>query len=556
MKLFHLFIAFSFLLLTSSKVFAQKMDKRLEKIIHQSEVLLKNKEFDKAERHLRFSINKVKEKDVIWYKLGDLAASQYNYEMAVEYYKLAMNFKPENREKYEMVVLQNLVLAKQYMEAEYHLRHIVPKYNWSTAKTNEYNKYVQFFENKNMIYSNLNAEVEIVNVGDAINSSYHEYFPSLSHDDSTMIFTRKFNGIEEDFFIVHRDTCMEQWYAAEHMGYPPNSTKNEGAQFLSYDRNYIFFMRCENEAQSMREAGGCDLYMSFMQKGDWVAPMAFGATINTRYFEGMPCLSTDNKTLYFVSDRPGGFGGKDIWKSIFTPYGWSVPINLGPQINTEMDEISPFIAADNKTLYFSSNGHVGFGGQDIFMATSINDTFINRPINLGLPYNSTQDDFGWFLLANGQKAYFSSDRLGGWGGMDIYSASVLPKYQPQPTSFITGVIVDSMSREPITNAIIEVYNDANELIISLFSNKGDGSYFVSLETYKTYTFKVRRYDYPEKVIEYNLNIFAHHPSIQLDVELLNWKVKRELNSQEIDNDSEEDAPKVLYEDAFEIVLPE
>lgn len=538
-------------------IHAQKIDKDLEKILKKSEVYIRKKQYDKAERYLRYSINKVRDKDIIWDKLGQLSADQKKYAQAVEYYKMAMNFRPQNREAYELVVTKYLILSEQFLEAEYLFYHIIPKTNWSQEKVRLYNQYKKFFSDKNMIYSNMNKEIYVTNVGDAINSNFHEYFPSMSHDDSTMIFTRRFNGVDEDFFIVHKDTCNEQWYSAEHMGYPPNSVKNEGAQCLSYDRHYIFLMRCENNVQSYREAGGCDLYMSYMQDGEWIAPVAFGATINTNSFEGMPTFSSDNKTLYFVSDRPGGYGGKDIWKSEYTKYGWSVPINLGPNINTEKDEISPFIAADNKTLYFSSNGHVGFGGFDIFVSRlDESKKEFTQPINLGIPYNSTYDDISWFLLANGEKAYFASDRPDGYGGMDIYMTNVLPKFRPQPTTFISGLTIDSFSKEIVKNVFVDIYDEKYNLVTSLKSNQGDGSFFVVLEPNRTYKFVTRKYDYPEKEFIYETSIIAHHPPIEFVLELINWSDKKRMEEEalklEMEKNNQEDSIKTtelqMYED--------
>src|SRR5690606_13360399 len=227
------------------------------------------------------------------------------------------------------------------------------------------------------------------------------------------------NGIDEDFYLAERDSCGG-WFPAAALGEPPNSSDHEGAQMISADDHYLFFMRCGNRSLNGRLMGGCDLYFSYTDQGRWSQPIPFRGAINTPAFEGMPTLASDNRTLYFVSDRPGGYGGKDIWKSEFIDGLWQIPENLGPTINTAYDETAPWIAIDDQTLYFTSNGHPDFGGNDLFIAKKDAAGKWLAPENLGHPYNSPYEDVSLTLSKDGQKVYFASDRPGGIGGMDLY----------------------------------------------------------------------------------------------------------------------------------------
>lgn len=334
------------------------------------------------------------------------------------------------------------------------------------------------------------------NMGFRINTQYDEYFPSIVRDDSTIVFTRKTNGVDEDFYIARRDSCGG-WFIARDMGTPPNSPMQDGAQMLSADGHYLFFMRCGTRSENGWDAGGCDLFFSYTQGDEWSQAVPFGATINSPGFEGMPSLSSDNRELYFVSDRDGGFGGKDIWVSRFQDGLWQIPENLGPDVNTPYDEIAPFIASDNSTLYFTSDGHPGLGGNDIFYSRRVNGKW-QRPENPGYPFNTSFDDASLCLSADGRKAYLASDRDGGLGGMDLYEVKVPETAQPQPFTYVYGIAYDSLTRARLNYAQIE-WNDAQtgEKLYRFQSNRGDATYMAAIPMNRTYAVHVFRAGYAD-----------------------------------------------------------
>src|ERR1044072_3731909 len=252
------------------------------------------------------------------------------------------------------------------------------------------------------------------NLGDHINSKDPEYFPSLTIDDKTLIFTRRVNGKNEDFYISQRDSL--EWQAATDMGEPVNSAFNEGAQQISQDGEMLVFTGCEFP----QGKGSCDIYYSIKTKDGWQAPQNIGAAVNTRDWESQPCLSVDKQTLYFTRETTDA--GADIFMSRRLPNGqWGPAERLGPNINTRGRETTPFVHADNQTLFFASNGHPGYGGMDIFYCRRQPDGTWGPAVNLGYPINTIDEDASLIVAADGETCEFASDRSESRGALDIYS---------------------------------------------------------------------------------------------------------------------------------------
>lgn len=262
------------------------------------------------------------------------------------------------------------------------------------------------------------------NMGPAVNSADDDYLPAITADDSTLVFTRRSprrasttatTPDEEDFYICRR-IPNDRWSTAYPMPYPVNSNDNEGAECLSYDGSIMIFTACGRPDGS----GRCDLYQCVWHGLGWGTPRNMGPVLNTGHWESQPTLSRDGKTLIFVSDRPGGFGGTDLWISHQVDGIWATPQNLGSTINTPGNESGPFLYFDDSTLYFVSNGHIGMGGFDIFLSRRLPDGSWDTPVNLGYPINTEGDESRLVVSANGRTAYFASDRWEGMGKNDIY----------------------------------------------------------------------------------------------------------------------------------------
>lgn len=467
-----------------------------------------------------------KEKGERFYEKAVLCELHHQPEKAIDFYKKSIRANPENEKSF--LALANLYRKNQDFKAASEVLKNCPHPNAETtfqlaSDLFRSGDYVQANSVLNKISSEkqatsafrnqidlLRANIRLagysdpmikdslaypVNLGSRINSEYDEYFPSISLNDSVIVFTRKTNGIDQDFYIAHRDSCGG-WFAANSLGVPPNSPSQEGAQMLSADGHYLFFSRCQNQSLNGWAQGGCDLFFSYDVPGGWSQPVPFGATINTPAYEGMPSLSPDNKILYFVSDRNGGYGGKDIWMSRFEDGLWQVPENLGPAINTSGDETAPWIASDNQTLYFTSNGHPGLGGEDLYLSRKQPDGTWGAPIDLAAPINSPSDDVSITVANNGKKVYFASNRAGGFGGMDIYRALLPEPLQPQPRTFVYGIVKDSLTGAPLTIAVL-TWTDAltGASIAQYESNRGDASYIAAFPLDTQLALEVSRYNY-------------------------------------------------------------
>ncbi|MCQ2299609.1 MAG: OmpA family protein [Bacteroidales bacterium] len=327
------------------------------------------------------------------------------------------------------------------------------------------------------------VDFEPVNLGPDINTKDDEYLPALTVDGLTLIYTRRFprtrNTIpglneEEDFYISSFKDGS--WTPSRRMAEPVNSFDNEGAQCISQDGRIMFFTACGRRDG----AGRCDLYMC-TRKGDrWSTPRNLGPAVNTGAWESQPSFSIDGKTLYFVSDRAGGYGGMDIWKTVYGQGGWSEPVNLGPTINTSGNEMSPFIHYDDQTLYFSSNGHPGMGDMDLFCSRRQEDGTWGKPTNLGFPINTDAAETNLIVSADGHTAYYSSDREGGYGKQDLYSFVLPVEQRPVITLCMKGSVADAKTGNPLSAQIQVKDMTTGNIVASTSSDSHSGLYQVSL----------------------------------------------------------------------------
>ncbi len=332
------------------------------------------------------------------------------------------------------------------------------------------------------------------NMGANINTENHEYFPSLTTDGQTLVFTRRSPRTEEttaptedeeDFYISQ--IVEGQWAKAQRMPPPVNTRGNEGAQCISPDGKYLYFTACSRP----KSFGSCDIYFCENIGDKWSEPQNLGLVVNSTAWESQPSISPDGKTLYFSSNRLGGNGGKDLWMTQKNENGiWSEPVNLGTGINTAKDEMSPFIHPDNKTLYFSSNGHLGMGGLDIFYIRKDENGKWGKPVNIGCPINTPKDEVNLVVSPDGNKAYFSTDKLGGFGKQDIYEFSLYEEARPTAVSYLKGIVSDEKTGKKL-KASFEIYNlVSGELVAQSFSDKQTGEFLISLPTGQRYALNV------------------------------------------------------------------
>ena len=329
-----------------------------------------------------------------------------------------------------------------------------------------------------------------VNLGDSINTADAEYSPTLTIDQKTLIFTRNIAGRNEDFFMsqLREDST---WGLAKDLGPPINSSYNEGVQTVSQDGRLLMFTIC-NRPGGM---GSCDIYYAVQTAQGWSDPHNLGPLVNSPSWDSQPCLSPDGRELYFVSNRPGGLGGSDIYVSILGADGnWGRPRNLGPSINTPADESSPFLHADGQTLYFASDGWPGVGGVDLYFSRRNADGSWGTPRDLGFPINTIDHDGSLFVAADGKTAYFASDRSDSRGKLDIYRFELYPGARPVRTLFVRGYVYDKKTGSRL-GATVDLIDLASGKTLTHLPTDPAGNYLVTLPVGKDYAFNVSREGY-------------------------------------------------------------
>jgi outer membrane protein OmpA-like peptidoglycan-associated protein/tetratricopeptide (TPR) repeat protein len=354
------------------------------------------------------------------------------------------------------------------------------------------------------------------NLGDSINSQFSEYWPSISADGKTLVFTRLIprNDLaeieqrldemnerqrafmesviskkQEDFFVSNKRDSI--WKQAVSIGSPINTEHNEGAQSLSSDGNEMYFSACNKDDGK----GSCDIYYSKKQNGQWSKPENIGAPVNTSSWESQPSISPDGQVLYFASNRKGGEGKKDIWMSRKKEDGsWSEPKNLGDSVNTPETEMAPFIHMDNQTLYFSSDGHLGMGGMDLYKTSRKDENSWTVPENLGFPINTHKDEFGLIVEAQGKNAYYVSNRRSD-RKRDIYTFVLPEKSRPTPSSYMEGLVYDAETKKPLKAEFELLTLDSGKMIMNAYSDQKTGNFLVCLPVNNDYVLNVSRKGY-------------------------------------------------------------
>lgn len=360
----------------------------------------------------------------------------------------------------------------------------------SIIKSGEYRKRCYAFAvdyQKN--HSSVNYTFTPQNLGDSVNSPQSEYYPSLSVDDSLLVFTRRSSDrFGEDFMEsnIHNNNFSQSKKISGDINLQPS----KGAITVSADGTWLIF------AGNFKNGfGDFDLYISYLTDDGWSEPENLGPNINTEFWESSPSLSPDNQVLYFSSNRSGGYGGKDLYYSIRQKNGhWGPAINMGPNINTAGDEMAPYIHADNQTLYFTSDGLPGYGGTDLFVCRKDSAGNWSKPENLGYPINTIENEGSICISADGTTAYYASDRADTRGGLDLYKFVLREDIRPHKTFYVKGTVFDIATKKGIPCSVDLIENNTSKPLMHLQTDE-TGKYFVPLPSGNNYTFTVNRKGY-------------------------------------------------------------
>lgn len=393
----------------------------------------------------------------------------------------------------------------------------------------------QYIENsKNgKAFVEIKIKCKIKNIGDVINTENQEYVPVISSDEAVLIYTytgpRSTGGLMDDEFnpdpngyyyedILISQRIGDQWLNSQSIGSNINTRNHDASIGLSADGQQLFLFHST-------EKDGGDIYVSHLDGEVWTSPERLGPNINSKYWEGSCSISADEQTLYFSSERPGGSGKRDIYISKKMPDGsWGVAENLGATINTNLNEDSPFVHPDGKTLFFSSEGHKSIGGYDI-MYSSYTDGKWSEPQSLGYPINTTEDERFYVLTADGEHGYFSSNRKGGYGQQDIYTVS--PGYFGEGPVLALVVGIVSANDQPKTATINVTNAETNELKGSYHSNSATGKYLLALTPGTNYKVAIEVEGFESQIQYVNVKSLDTYVQVQQDFKFYTDEYKQE-----------------------------
>lgn len=343
-----------------------------------------------------------------------------------------------------------------------------------------------------------------INIGGGINTKYPEYFPTITVDGKTILFTRLIPtqnpsaGFEkqEDFFISHLENKV--WQTAYPMPKNVNTPNNEGAPTISADGKSLIFVACpditgRDYGAGRKGRGSCDLFVTKKLGRKWTTPKNLPGYVNSGHWETQPSLSADGKTLYFIRGirGRGQTNNSDIYVSKKDENGiWGRPTRLPDYINTPQKEESVLIHPDGKTLYFASRGHIGMGGSDLFVCRMQPDGMWSRPENLGYPINTQYDENSLMVSPDGEIGFFASNREGGFGDLDIYYFEMPENLRPTKTLYFEGMVFDVVTKRPVPGKFQLIDLETGKEVVYSEADKIDGSFMVSLPVNREYALNV------------------------------------------------------------------
>lgn len=426
-------IAF-FCLLLASVAFAQHPKKAVKAYVAAEEYFL-NRDYEKAHQQVLKAVIADPNYVEAWLLEGEIGMESKDYDLAMMGYEkalatdsmafpsaaitLARLYDRQGSYKREIVLLrwyQSKRLGQAVNDAT-----VAEMLDLATFRDNALNHPVAFAPES---------------LGATINTNDDEYVNMLSFDGSQLLFTRKMplgNGYQKEFLFVSQ-WDGKQWFEPRLLTFVdfPEDV-DPGAAFISADGRKLYLTGCGWSRDS-----SCDIYVSEAKDGQWEMPKRLGS-VNTSSWESQPCVSGDGRELYFVSRRSGN---ADIYCARRNADGsWDVPQNVGAPINTIGTEMAPFLHPDGRTLYFSSDKHIGMGGFDLFMSRRGEDGKWQEPVNLGFPINTEGDEINFFVAADGMTAFISSQRDRGKGGYDIYTFELPEEIRSDTANYLATVDV-------------------------------------------------------------------------------------------------------------------
>ena len=495
-KLFAV-VAFLLPLLLSAQDQLTTGSKKAAAAYHKAEKAYALEDFDESKQLLHQAVS-IDEKFIEAYLLlGEISAHTKKYQSAVNYYNTAIQIDSNFFKPVYNLLGESYYLVGDYQKAAQCFRttsRLFPPANAANILAQRWLRKSELADSlvKQPVARQLKSGL------DAFNTAGDEYINGIKFDNKTYLLTHKDRNkatsegmMKEEFYIVGIEgevyTKQDQFNYLESYG-------NYGAAAMTADGSKLYFAACGWSEGN----GSCDICLVWRENDTvWSQPRQLPGKVNTSYWESQAALSADEKEMYFASNRPGGYGGSDIYKSVKLGDGsWSAGINLGPEINSQGDEMSPFIHADGKSLYFSSNGQAfSMGGRDIYFSRADETGRWTSPVNVGYPVNTFANEMNIVISADARMVFLTSDRGGDSTGFDILAFEPLKQEVfPQSVHYMQVVVLDKASSQRITAAFM-LYESDTETTIQHGETDFNGTFFIALKPSVEYKLQLEKPGY-------------------------------------------------------------
>lgn len=466
---------------------------------------------------------------------GEFAETLRDYELAINHFEKALAINPQRQStgstyfflanlqqavgQYDKAI-KNIDLFQQFRNAN---QELIQKSHGIRASA--------VFAKKAMTNP---LQFNPVNIGPGINTSQPEYFPTITVDGKTILFTRRVKDgrvrgpiAEQEDFFVSQLSDKNIWQTAIEMPSNINTVNNEGAPTIASNGRSLVFVACPdvtgtNYGENRNGKGSCDLFYTKKLGSRWTNPVNLPGKVNSYHWETQPSLSSDGKTMYFIrgTRNRNQTNNSDIYVTKLQADGtWGVAEKLPNHINTPNEEESVLIHPDGKTLYFASKGHVGMGGSDLFVTRMNNEGNWSVPENLGYPINTKYDENSLMVSPDGEIAFFASDRDGGYGDLDIYYFEMPEHLRPTKTLYFEGLVFDINTRKPIPGKFQLIDLATGEEVVYSEADKITGEFLVSLPVNKEYALNVTHPGYAFFSQNFNMTNPEGLEAIHMDVPL-------------------------------------
>lgn len=472
-------------------------DKKAIKQYEAAAVQLRSNKLDLAAQHLENAVDIDPTFVTAQQQLADIYRKQEKYALAIPHYEAVIQQNPTLTPLSYFGLGESRLFEGDYQHAQQPLEHYLQSSNITKKSKSLVQKYladIHFALNNQQAAS----PTPLLPLGPTVNTPNDEYFPQLTAGNLHIIFTRKVEN-QENFYESYWEN--ENWTEAKQLDGAINSTTfNEGAHCISPDGKYLFFTGC-NRPNGL---GSCDIYVSKKENNQWSTPHNLGAPVNSKGWEAQPSISADGRTLFFVSNRSGGIGGYDIWKTQLQDDGtWGIPENLGPNINTPYDEGSPYLHPDNQTLYFSSNGWPGFGRKDLFVSKLDETSNWGLPTNLGKPINNHKDQLSMHVSMDGFTTHIASRSQR--DDLDIFVIETPSQVRPKEVFYVEATIKDRNTNAPLSAQLRVTDINTGSIVFDDASDIEDGKIIATLPVGEEYALHVFKEGYLFFTQMHNLN---------------------------------------------------